>query len=167
MNCPYCGWEESKVVDSRPKEDTIKRRRECMKCGSRFTTFEIVEKPQLMVEKRGGRFESFDRDKLMKGIYSAMKKRPVPIDRINSIADYVENYFANEQKTVARSKEIGALVMSRLRELDPIAYIRFASVYEDFTDVDSFVAIISELGQKPSGEDPEKNNIHKGDEENE
>ena len=118
-----------------------------------------------MVEKRGGTFESFDRDKLMKGIYSAMKKRPVPIDRINSIADYVENYFANEQKTVARSKEIGALVMSRLRELDPIAYIRFASVYEDFTDVDSFVAIISELGQKTSGEAPEKNNLHKGDEE--
>ncbi len=167
MNCPYCGWEESKVVDSRPKEDTIKRRRECMKCGSRFTTFEIVEKPQLMVEKKGGALESFDRDKLMKGVYTAMKKRPVPIDRINSIADYVESYFANEQRNIARSKEIGALVMSRLREIDPIAYIRFASVYEDFTDVDSFVAIISELGHKPAGDAPEEINNTKGDEENE
>lgn len=164
MNCPYCGSGDSKVIDSRPKDDTIKRRRECIKCGARFTTFEIVEKPQLMVEKRGGTLESFDREKLLRGVYSAMKKRPVTIDKINEIADYVENYYSNIQQNIARSKDIGALVMERLREIDPIAYIRFASVYEDFTDVESFVAVISELGHRSPGADPDNIFMNKGDE---
>lgn len=146
MICPFCRFPDSKVIDSRPKDDRIKRRRECVKCGARFTTYEIIEKPMLMVEKRSGSYEPFDRSKLIKGIFSAIKKRPVNINAVEKIADNVENHYANELKNVAPSKEIGDLVMEQLRAIDPIAYIRFASVYEDFTDVESFVAIISELG---------------------
>lgn len=153
MKCPYCGYFDSKVVDSRPKDEKIKRRRECIKCAARFTTFEEVEKPLLMVEKRSGMYEPFDRNKLITGIFSAIKKRPVTIDQVSEIADHVENYYANELKTVARSKEIGELVLEKLKTIDPIAYIRFASVYEDFTDIDSFVAVISELDQKKFKED--------------
>lgn len=146
MICPYCRFPDSKVTDSRPKDDRIKRRRECIKCGARFTTYEIIENPMLMVEKRSGSYEPFDRNKLIKGIFSAIKKRPVNIDAVEKIADNIENHYANELKNVAPSKEIGDLVMEQLRAIDPISYIRFASVYEDFTDVESFVAIISELG---------------------
>ncbi len=148
MICPYCKFPDSKVVDSRPKDDRIKRRRECIKCGARFTTFETVEKPMLMVEKRSGSYEPFDRNKLIAGIFNAIKKRPVTIDKVEKIADFVENYYANELKNVAKSKEIGELVLEKLKEIDPIAYIRFASVYEDFTDITSFVAIISDLEKK-------------------
>lgn len=145
MVCPFCRFPDSKVIDSRPRDDRIKRRRECIKCGARFTTFEIIEKPMLMVEKRSGSYEPFDRNKLINGIFSAIKKRPVSIDAVETIADNVENYFANELKNVARSKEIGELVLNQLRDIDTIAYIRFASVYEDFTDVESFVALFSRL----------------------
>lgn len=145
MKCPFCAFNDSKVVDSRPTDDKIRRRRECMKCHARFTTYEIIEVPLLMVEKRDGTFEPFDRSKLIKGIYSAIKKRPVDIDTVSEIADYIENYYANSLKTVASSNEIGELVLDKLKGIDPISYIRFASVYKDFTDVDSFVAAISEL----------------------
>ena len=113
MKCPYRGYFDSKVVDSRPKDEKIKRRRECIKCAARFTTFEEVEKPLLMVEKRSGMYEPFDRNKLITGIFSAIKKRPVTIDQVSEIADHVENYYANELKTVARSKEIGELVLEK------------------------------------------------------
>lgn len=99
----------------------------------------------LMVEKRSGSYEPFDRNKLIQGIFNAIKKRPVSIDDVEKIADYIENHYANELKNVAPSREIGALVMEQLRSIDSIAYIRFASVYEDFTDIKSFVAIISDL----------------------
>lgn len=145
MICPFCKFPDSKVIDSRPKVDRIKRRRECCRCGSRFTTFEIVEKPMLMVEKRSGSYEEFNRNKLIAGIFSAIKKRPVTMEQVEKIADYVENHFANEMKNVARSKEIGELVLEQLKKIDSIAYIRFASVYEDFTDVKSFVAAISSI----------------------
>lgn len=148
MKCPYCNFPDSKVIDSRPKDNKIKRRRECINCGARFTTFEEIEKPMLMVEKRSGSYEQFDRDKLVKSVYSAIGKRPIPLDQVNEIADYVENYFANALKSVARSKEIGEVVLDRLREIDPIAYIRFASVYEDFTDINSFFAVINEVENK-------------------
>lgn len=148
MKCPYCGFIDSKVIDSRPSDDRIRRRRECIKCHGRFTTYEVIEMPLLMVEKRDGSFQPFDRNKLITGIFSAIKKRPVTISQVSEIADYVENYFANALKTIAKSKEIGELVLNRLRELDPISYIRFASVYEDFTDTASFVAVISEIEDK-------------------
>ena len=152
MKCPYCSFPDSKVIDSRPKDDKIKRRRECIHCGARFTTFEDVEKPLLMVEKRSGSYEAFDRQKLIRGVYSAIGKRPINITVVNEIADYVENYFANALKSVARSKEIGELALDRLREIDPIAYIRFASVYEDFTDINSFIEIINEVERKKKEE---------------
>lgn len=145
MNCPVCGFEDSKVTDTRHLADRIKRRRECIKCRARFTTYEIVEIPLLMVEKRAGGFETFDRSKLIKGIFSAIKKRPVTIDQVEEIADFVENFCANEMLNTIKSSEIGDLVLNKLRVIDPISYIRFASVYKDFTDIDSFVAVISEL----------------------
>ncbi len=145
MKCPFCGFLDSKVTDSRPTDEKIRRRRECLKCMGRFTTYEVVEQPLLMVEKRDGSYETFKRDKLIKGIFSAIKKRPVTIDQVTEIVNYVENYYANDLRTVAKSKEIGELVLNKLRVIDPISYIRFASVYEDFTDVASFVATISEL----------------------
>lgn len=148
MKCPFCGFIDSKVIDSRPSDDRIRRRRECVKCHGRFTTYEVIEMPLLMVEKRDGSFQPFDRNKLITGIFSAIKKRPVTISQVSEIADHVENYFANALKTVAKSKEIGELVLNKLRELDPISYIRFASVYEDFTDTASFVAVISEFEDK-------------------
>lgn len=145
MNCPFCGFNDSKVVDSRPADNKIRRRRECIKCRARFTTYEIIEKPLLMVEKRDGTYEPFDRDKLIRGIFSAIKKRPVTIDQVSEIADSVENYYANELKTIAKSEEIGGIVLEKLRRIDPVSYIRFASVYKDFTDTASFVAAISEV----------------------
>ena len=153
MKCPFCGFDDSKVVDSRHKDNKVRRRRECIKCSARFTTFETVEKPLLMVEKKGGTYEPFNRNKLIQGIFSAIKKRPVTIDEVSGIADYVENSFANRLKTVAKPKEIGELVLNKLKDIDPISYIRFASVYEDFTDIESFVSIISELETKQTGED--------------
>ncbi|MBQ8180932.1 MAG: transcriptional repressor NrdR [Ruminococcus sp.] len=145
MNCPICGFDDSKVTDTRHLSDRIKRRRECIKCRGRFTTYEVVEIPLLMVEKRDGGFETFDRSKLIKGIFSAIKKRPVTIDQVEEIADFVENFCANEMLNTIKSSEIGDLVLNMLRDIDPISYIRFASVYKDFTDIDSFVAAISEL----------------------
>ena len=148
MKCPYCGFEDLKVIDSRPAEDKTRRRRECTRCGERFTTYEAVEVPLLMVEKRDGSVQLFDKAKLINGIVSAIKKRPVSAEKVTEIANYVENYYANALRTVAKSSEIGELVLDRLRDIDPISYIRFASVYKDFTDIDSFVAAISEFNKK-------------------
>ncbi|WP_295066870.1 transcriptional regulator NrdR [Ruminococcus sp.] len=158
MKCPYCGFEDLKVIDSRPAEDKTRRRRECTRCGERFTTYEAVEVPLLMVEKRDGSVQLFDKAKLINGIVSAIKKRPVSAEKVTEIANYVENYYANALRTVAKSSEIGELVLDRLRDIDPISYIRFASVYKDFTDIDSFVAAISEFNDngERSGNDPEK-----------
>ncbi|MDE6672591.1 MAG: transcriptional regulator NrdR [Ruminococcus sp.] len=145
MKCPFCGFDDSKVTDSRPVDEKIRRRRECLKCRGRFTTYEVVEIPLLMVEKRDGTFETFDRNKLIKGIFTAIKKRPVTIEQVSGIADYIENYYANALKTIASSCEIGEIVLEKLREIDPVSYIRFASVYNDFTDIESFVATIGEF----------------------
>lgn len=145
MKCPFCESDDSKVTDSRQSDDKVRRRRECIKCRRRFTTYEVVEIPLLMVEKRDGTYENFDRSKLIQGIFSAIKKRPVTIEQVSEIADYIENYYANALKTVATSREIGEIVLEKLRKIDPISYVRFASVYKDFTDIKSFVATISEF----------------------
>lgn len=158
MKCPYCGFDDSKVVDSRPTDEKIRRRRECIKCHARFTTYEAIEKPLLMVEKRDGTFEPFDRNKLIKGIFNAIKKRPVTIDQVSKIVDFVENYFANALKTIARSEEIGEIILNKLRDIDSVSYIRFASVYKDFSDVTGFVAAISELEQRNALSNETKNN---------
>ena len=137
MRCPFCGYEDTKVIDSRPADGKKRRRRECTNCQKRFNTFEVVE--------RDGSFEPFDRQKLIAGIYSAVKKRPVSVDAVSRLVDEIENYYANEMKTQVTSAEIGDMVLERLKRIDPIAYVRFASVYKDFTDVEGFIRAIREL----------------------
>lgn len=154
MRCPFCGFEDTKVVDSRSVDGRKRRRRECTSCQKRFTTFESVERPLLMVQKRDGSFEQFDRAKLIGGIFSAIKKRPVSGDDVSRLVDEIEAYFANEMKTQATSEEIGNMVLERLKRMDPIAYVRFASVYKDFTDVEGFVRAIRELDEHPSSDSP-------------
>ena len=148
MKCPFCGYEDTKVIDSRPSEGKKRRRRECAICGKRFTTYEVVEKPTLMVDKRDGSFEPYDREKPIKGIQSAIKKRPVSVEQLNTLVDNIENYYANSMRTETTTSEIGDRVLAGLKELDLVAYVRFASVYKDFNDVDSFVQIITELSGK-------------------
>jgi len=141
MRCPFCNYEDTRVGKKR-------RRRECPKCGKRFTTYEVVEKPQLMVYKRDGSFEPFDRQKLIKGIQNAIKKRPVSVDDMKNLVDDIENTFANKMQTETTTSEIGDMVLMGLKKLDHVAYVRFASVYKDFSDVDSFIQIITELSDK-------------------
>lgn len=146
MRCPFCGEEDTKVIDSRSTEEgRKKRRRMCQKCGKRFTTFESVERPLLMVAKRDGSFEPFDRNKLLRGIYSAIKKRPVSMEQASGIVDEIENELGNEMVQTVSPDRIGSMVMERLRKIDTVAYVRFASVYQAFSDVEDFVRIISEM----------------------
>lgn len=146
MKCPFCGYEDTKVIDSRPSEDKKRRRRECIKCGKRFTTYEIMERPLFMVYKRDGSFEPFNRDKVIAGVLTAVKKRPISIEAVTKLVDDIENTCANELKNQATTEKIGDMVLSGLKKLDLVAYVRFASVYKDFTDLESFMRIISELG---------------------
>ena len=147
MKCPFCNYEDTKVIDSRPSEGKKRRRRECSNCGRRFTTYEVVEKPSLMVYKKDGSFEPFDRAKLFKGLQNAIKKRPVSVDQMNELVDNIENSYANAMQTETTTSEIGDMVLKGLKDLDHVAYVRFASVYQDFNDVDSFIQIISELAE--------------------
>ena len=145
MKCPNCGFVETKVIDSRPMENKIRRRRGCTECGYRFTTFEIAEKPLLMVIKRDESFEPFDRNKLIRGVFNAIKKRPVSSQQVEKIADYIENYCANTMVSQISTVQIGELILEQLKSIDDVAYIRFASVYKDFSDIESFVKEICEL----------------------
>lgn len=147
MKCPFCGYEDTKVIDSRPSEGKKRRRRECSQCGKRFTTYEVVEKPILMVIKRSGGFEPFDRNKLIAGIMSATKKRVISPDTVSGIVDNIENKLANDMRTEVTTAELGDDVLSALKDIDLVAYVRFASVYKDFNDLDSFIKIVRELGQ--------------------
>lgn len=146
MRCPFCGCEDTKVIDSRPSDEKKRRRRECPQCLKRFTTYEVVEKPTLMVYKKDGSFEPFDKGKLIKGIQNAIKKRPISVDQMNELVDDIENTYANAMQTETSTSEIGDKVLAGLKRLDHVAYVRFASVYKDFNDVESFIHIISELG---------------------
>ena len=145
MRCPFCGYEETKVIDSRPADSRKRRRRECVKWQKRFTTYEVVEMPLMMVQKKDGSLEPFNREKLQRGIFSAIKKRPVSVTKITKIVDEIANKFANEMRNQVSSREIGDTVLEMLKDIDLVSYIRFASVYKDFTDVDSFIKVISEL----------------------
>ena len=147
MKCQKCGYDETKVTDSRPLEDSIKRRRVCPRCSFRFNTYEKPEKPLLMVRKRDGEFEPFDRNKLVRGVYNAIKKRPVSAEQVERIADHIENHCANKFIEQIDSVTIGDMTLECLRDIDSVAYIRFASVYKDFSDVESFVQAISELNR--------------------
>ena len=147
MRCPFCGFEDTKVIDSRPAEGRKRRRRECTNCGRRFTTYEDVERPLLMVLKKDGSFEPFSREKLIKGVYNAIKKRPVSVEQVSSIVDYIENHYANIMSNQVSSTDIGNMIIEKLRDIDAVAYIRFASVYKDFSDVESFIRCFSELDE--------------------
>src|SRR3989304_6110504 len=137
MRCPYCGFEDTKVIDSRDSDDGIRRRRECLSCGERFTTFERVQSVGLLVIKKDGRREDFSREKLLSGMRKACEKRPLPVGAIEAAVNDTEAALQAQGKTEVPSSLIGELVMDRLRELDHIAYIRFASVYRAFADIDS------------------------------
>lgn len=140
MHCPKCGCEESKVVDSRPSEsnDAIRRRRECTRCGFRFTTYERREEMPLLVIKKDGSKETFDRQKVMRGLVRATVKRNIPITTLNGLIDGIESELRDEGVGEVESKEIGNMVLKRLLDVDKVAYVRFASVYRDFKDLDEF-----------------------------
>ena len=147
MKCPVCGYFDSKVIDSRPVSDgsSIRRRRECLQCQKRFTTFEVVETVQIVVLKKGGSKELFDRNKLLSGVMKACQKRPV---NAAEIAADIETELQNSIVTEISSKDIGEMVLARLKELDIVSYIRFASVYREFKDIDSFMEEIKSLGKR-------------------
>lgn len=147
MKCPYCGYAESKVVDSRPADDgaSIRRRRECLSCAKRFTTYETVESLPMVVVKKDGSRQSFDRSKVLGGMIRACEKRPVPLAELERIADEVEQELQNGMDREITTEHIGELVMEKLRGLDQVAYVRFASVYRQFKDIDTFMAELSKL----------------------
>ena len=141
MKCPYCGSEETRVTDSRPVEESnsIRRRRQCDSCGKRFTTYEKIETIPLVVIKKDNNREQYDRSKIEAGVLRACHKRPVSIHQINELVDSVENEIFNREEREISSKEIGEMVMERLKDLEAVAYVRFASVYREFKDVNTFM----------------------------
>jgi len=151
MRCPYCSHSDSKVVDSRDSEtgEAVRRRRECLLCGKRFTTYERVETIPLYVIKADGRREEFDHGKLLRGLLSASAKRHISREQIETLADAVEAQVRSTSVTEIESRQIGELVMARLRDLDEIVYIRFASVYRDFKDVDDWRQTFAQLLENP------------------
>lgn len=148
MKCPECGYEDSKVIDSRPAGNKIRRRRECLSCKCRFTTYEMVETIPLMVVKKDNTIEPFDRDKLINRLARATVKRPVQIEDLEKMVEDIVQELKNQFRREVSSDEIGELVLRRLKDIDKVTYIRFASVYRDFNDIDSFVRIISELNEE-------------------
>ena len=145
MNCPYCGYSDSKVTDSRVVENGIRRRRECQECGDRFTTYERIQTTALMVTKQDNRREGFDRDKLLSGIRKACTKRPVSSRVVDKLVEDIEAELQQLGQTEVNSKRLGTMVMDRLKEIDRVAYIRFASVYRDFQDIESFEKAVKDL----------------------
>ncbi len=147
MKCPYCGYKEDKVVDSRAtqEEAAVRRRRECLKCGKRFTTYEYVEDVSLMVIKKDGRRQPFDRKKVLSGIMKACEKRPVSIEKMEEIVIGVERAIQKKSDREVLSTRIGELVMEKLKTLDDVAYVRFASVYRQFKDVGQFMVELKDM----------------------
>ena len=147
MKCPFCGHPESKVIDSRPADEnaSIRRRRECLACGRRFTTYETVESLPIVVIKKDGSRQSFDRQKVLRGMIRACEKRPVSLAELERIADEIEQELQNSMEREIRTADIGEKVMERLRSVDQVAYVRFASVYRQFKDIDTFMAELNKL----------------------
>jgi len=141
MQCPYCGYKEDKVVDSRSssENDSIRRRRECLKCERRFTTYEHIEEMPLMVVKKDGQRQSYDRNKLTAGILKACEKRPVSVAKIEHLVDSIERTLQRKHDKEVKSSQIGEMLMKKLHEVDEVAYVRFASVYREFKDVTEFM----------------------------
>ena len=150
MKCPFCGFEESKVIDSRPTDEgqRIRRRRECLKCGKRFTTYEIIESLPIIVITKDKSRETFNRDKLMTGLLRACEKRPVSIDTLDNMIDEIETVLQNSLDREVSSEKIGELVMEKLKAIDEVAYVRFASVYRQFKDINTFMQELSKLLEK-------------------
>jgi len=150
MTCPFCGHREDKVIDSRESKegDVIRRRRECLKCERRFTTYERSDDIPFMVVKRDGRREKFDRQKVLEGLLKACQKRPVSVAKLAEVVDAVESKLAESPDREISTTDIGELVMQRLKTLDKIAYVRFASVYRDFQDVEAFLTELKDLFQR-------------------
>ena len=147
MRCPYCAHPESKVIDSRPAEEgaSIRRRRECLSCRKRFTTYETMELLPLVVVKKDGSRQSFDRNKVMAGLIRACEKRPVPYSTLESMVSEIEQVLQNKMEREISSTEIGELVMERLKTVDDVSYVRFASVYRQFKDINTFIDELSKL----------------------
>ena len=147
MRCPKCGFEDSSVVDSRPTEDTssIRRRRECLKCKHRFTTYERMDEKPIVIKKRGGSSETFDRDKLFRGILISCAKRPVEAKDIEALIDNIVTELRNNGITELKSDEMGEMVLERLAKVDQVAYVRFASVYKEFANVGEFKKVLKDL----------------------
>ena len=147
MKCPYCSCQEDKVIDSRPTDEgaTIRRRRECLNCRKRFTTYEKVESQPIMVIKKDGYREPYDRDKVRKGVLRATEKRSVSADEIERMLDSIEYHISNSLEREVTSEFIGELVMEKLRDLDEVAYVRFASVYRQFKDINTFMNELKKL----------------------
>ena len=153
MKCCFCGHTESKVIDSRPTDEgaSIRRRRECLACGKRFTTYETIETVSVMVVKKDKSREAFDREKLLKGLLRACEKRPVPVKQLENLVDEVETTVQNMLEREVTSEAIGEMVMERLKKIDDISYIRFASVYRQFRDIDSLNEEVSKLISEKKG----------------
>jgi transcriptional repressor NrdR len=147
MKCPFCGFLNDKVVDSRESKeaDSIRRRRECLQCAKRFTTYERIDEIPYMVVKKDGRRERFDRQKVLNGLLHACEKRPVAISQLERIVNDAESYVIDSSERERKTSEIGELIMNRLRKLDKVAYVRFASVYLDFKDVKEFMSELKDL----------------------
>lgn len=147
MKCPYCGCEESRVVDSRPTDEgeRIRRRRECFNCSKRFTTYEIIETAPIIIIKRDNSREPYDREKLTNGLLRACEKRPVPLEKIDKIVDMVETKIQNSLDREVSSKLVGEYAMEFLKNVDEVAYVRFASVYRQFKDIHSFMEELNKL----------------------
>ena len=153
MTCPFCGFKEDKVIDSRESKEgeLIRRRRECLECSRRFTTYERIDEIPYMVVKKDGRREKFDRQKVMNGLLRACEKRPIGMSKLADIIDEVESKLAESADKEISTTEIGELVMERLRGLDKVAYVRFASVYRDFQDAEAFLKELKEMVSQKRG----------------
>ena len=147
MKCPYCGYEESKVIDSRPTDEgeRIRRRRECLQCTKRFTTYEMIESLPIIVIKKDKSRETFNREKLMTGLLRACEKRPVSIETLDRTIDEIETIIQNSLDREVSSEKIGELVMEKLKGIDEVAYVRFASVYRQFKDINTFMDELNKL----------------------
>ena len=147
MKCPYCGFKESKVVDSRPAEEgnSIRRRRECLSCSKRFTTYETVESLPMVVVKRDGSRQTFDRRKLVNGMLSACEKRPVSVAQLEKLGEEIEQELQNSLEREISTEHVGELVMDKLKGVDEVAYVRFASVYRQFKDINTFMRELNKL----------------------
>lgn len=147
MRCPFCGFKEDKVVDSRAtaEESAVRRRRECLKCGRRFTTYEYVEEISLLVIKKDGRREAFDRKKVLSGIIRACEKRPVSVEKMEDVVTQVEHAIQKKSDREVLASRIGELVMEKLKLIDDVAYVRFASVYRQFKDVGQFMVELKDI----------------------